>query len=84
MLRGLLPAQGLQVGQRWLREDPADSSKLILEISNTDKYAKYTVYAIVVHSLQGKGPVKSNDHWTSNLHDSPCYYTYLEGQDKPS
>jgi hypothetical protein len=84
MLKGEIPPSGVQKGQRWLREDPGDNSKLILEITTTSEYDARQIRGIIVQSLEGKAPYKSNDHWTSDLKDSPCYYTYLQGQDNPS
>lgn len=86
MLRGQMPLAGVQKGQRWLREDPGDSSKLILEITRQDETCPNTINGIVLQVLEGEGKprYKQSVLWTVDLIGSYCYYTVLQGQDKPS
>jgi hypothetical protein len=80
MLIGEFPAQGIKIGQRWQRKDPSVQSVCIIEIEEINN--EYQIYGNMIQLLAGPRPNYISHTWTYDLHDSPCEYTYLVGQDK--
>ena len=84
MVVGNWPASGkVEIGQRWIREDSLTMGVVIIEITKTNGK---DINGFIVQNINDglrRNYGNLNANWCSNVNQSECKYTYLEGQDAP-